>query len=308
MGQPWWDYWFPLKLALAGYEIMCLRRPGVLHLVHGQQTGARTPAWRELARCYAQSLIESEGAEAARRAGLIIFALSRDFAKAPDDELASGARDQDVIHLSELTVPLIATNLTNIDDLRVTTVHTAVPAILFENLEKRVQAGRALYEGLWEKTTSASRLPCSGYLIAAENAPLDASVLQTLEIFCFGSEVSRRPRSCCGAPPIWRRIWLAFTLRSARRSEAWGEIFEAISCFERALEIDPRNWACYYNLAISLYPLRRHVAGDCAFAGAAGARARSHGRTGMAQPDPRARGGVRSRNAGTPGAGSGSDA
>jgi len=258
MGQPWWDYWFPLSLALAGYEIMCLRRPAVLHLVHGQQTEARTPAWRELAQCYAQSLIESEWAEAPPAGWADLLALSREFAKATDGELTSGARDQDVIHLSELTVPLIATNLTNIDDPRITTVHTAVPAIIFENLERRVQAGRALYEGLWEEDHKCFEVAMQRYLIAAEHAPLDAGVLQTFGDFLFriGSfeEATVVLRRAADLAPHLASIHA--TLGTALGS--MGRNIEAISSFERALEIDPRNWSCYYNLAITLYPLRRH--------------------------------------------------
>ena len=258
MGQPWWDYWFPLNLALAGYEIMCLARPAVLHLAHEQQTEARTPAWREMARWYARSLVESDHVQAAPAGWSDLLALCGTLAHAPDAELASGARDEDVIRLSELSVPPIAAHLTEIDDPRLGARDTAVPPILFDNLDGRVTAGRALHQGLWEEDHACFDVAMQRYATAAEHAPLDANVLSTFGNFLF------RVGKFEDAASILRRAVdlvphatdLLNSLGSALGSS--GRNIEAISCFERVIEADPSDWDGYYNLAMALYPLRRH--------------------------------------------------
>lgn len=258
MGQPWWDYWFPLNLVLAGYEMMCLARPAVLHLAHGQQTEARTPAWRELARLYARSLVESAHIDSGSAGWGDLLTLAREFAKASDSEVASGARDQDVIRLSELSVPLIATNLTNIEDPRIATPHTAVPPALFENIEKRAAAGRFLLQGLWEEDHKCFDVAMQRYLTALEHAPLDLGVLSTFGNFLFRmgkfEEAAVALRRAVDVAPHSTK--LLNSLGSALGNS--GRTIEAIACFERALEVDPSDWDGYYNLVMALYPLRRH--------------------------------------------------
>jgi tetratricopeptide (TPR) repeat protein len=233
-------------------------RPAVLHLAHGQQTEARTPAWRGLARLYARSLVDSENASAAPASWGDLLTLCREFAHATDAELESGARDQDVIRLSELSIPLIATNLTNIEDARVAALHTVVPPVLFENVEKRVEAGRALYQGLWEEDHECFDVAMQRYTTAVENAPLDAGVLSI-----YGNFLYRVGNFKDAASVLHRAVDLAphstnllNSLGSALGRA--GRTMEAVACFERVLAVDPMEWSGYYNLAMALYPLRRH--------------------------------------------------
>ena len=258
MGQPWWDYWFPLNLALAGYEIMCLARPAILHLAHGQQTEARTPAWRELARFYARSLDESAPVDGAPAGWSDLLALCRKFVQAKDEDLASGLLDGDVIRMSELSVPLIAANLTEIDDSRIVTAQSAVPPFLFENIQQRSAAGRFLLQGLWEEDHKCFDVAMQRYESALVHAPLDGTVLSTFGNFLFRTGNFERAatmlRRAVDVTP--HSTTLINSLGSALGNA--GRIVEAIACFERALAINPSDWDGYYNLAMALYPLRRH--------------------------------------------------
>jgi len=259
MGLPWWDYWFPLSLALRGYNVRCLSRPAILHLQHDQQVNARTPAWRRLAREFARDILRDIGAGLSAPEDWRSFVdLCRTIDKAADMEFEEGAFDQQIIDLSSHSVPLIARDSVELAMGSRVPIPKEIPAGAFDNLAGRAVAGTALVRGLWDE--KHGNLPRAEWQfeLAVKTTPFDASVLYESGNFFYRQGKMRRAaeiltRAAELAPPS------AVLLNSL--GSALGQInrdVEAAVCFERAIAVDPLFGGSYYNLAISLWPKGRH--------------------------------------------------
>ena len=256
IGLPWWDYWLPVTLALRGYAIECFARPAVLHLFHDSQTEARSRPWRVLAREYARSVIRESDASGrlAPPHWQELLALCHVLAGSADGVLESGEMDEGVIHLSELSVPIVAGKSVLLDSERA----KAIPSTLFFNLADRIAAGDALYKALWQdrhgKLEEAQQL----YWQAVQKAPHDPSTLSACGNYLF-----RRGDIPQAAMLLKRAVERAPNSPALLNSlgSALGQLGrddDAILCFERALKTDPLYGPSYYNLVIALYPRNRH--------------------------------------------------
>jgi tetratricopeptide (TPR) repeat protein len=253
MGLPWWDYWCPLSLAMRGYRLQCLARPAVLHLAHESQTDARTLNWRRLAVQFAQSLVEGEknGLSPPPDGAKLMAACVR-LAAASDADLERGVHDEEIIRLSELSVPLIGGVPVELES------EPANAAPYFADIPARIAAGQGLHHALWEDKQrnydEAARL----YGVALDNAPQDPGVLLQA-----GNFYSRRGDIQRAALLLKRAVDCvpdnAMLLNSLGSTLGQlGRDGEARACFERALAADPLDGVAYYNLALALFPENRH--------------------------------------------------
>jgi hypothetical protein len=253
MGLPWWDYWLPVMLALRGYAIECIGRPAMLHLFHQSRTDARSGPWRVLALEYARSVsaeCEAAGCPPTPQWQELV-ALCRQLAGAPDGAPESGELDEHIIHLSELSVPIIANNFVALDADKAT---VSAPSAFFFNLADRVDAGDALYKAMWQEDHGRLDEAHKLYWQAVQKAPNDAGTLSSCGNYLF------RQGDLAQAAMLLRKAverapdsaMLLNSLGSALGR--LGRQQEAIFCFERALQVDPLYGASYYNLVIALYP------------------------------------------------------
>jgi hypothetical protein len=257
MGMPWWDYWLPVTLALRGYALECFARPAVLHLFHDSRTDARSRPWRVLAIEYARSVLTA--CDASGRAPpphwQEMVALCRELAGAADGALESGELDEGIIHLSELSVPIVANTSIVLNAERA----KAIPSMLFFNLADRLEAGDALYKALWQESHGKLEEAHQLYLQAVQKAPHDPGTLSSC-----GNHLFRRgdiPQAAMLLKRAVERSPNSPTLLNSLGS-ALGQLGredDAIRCFERALNTDPLYGPTYYNLVIALYPRNRHA-------------------------------------------------
>ncbi len=256
LGLPWWDYWFPLSLALRGYRLLTVTSPAVLHLAHESQTDARTDSWRRLAIEFARSMVQD------RELGPIahpnwdnFIALCGELDAASDDDLTSGACDEKIIHLSELAVPIVEGRSAVLEPPTVPMARE--PSVLpsyFADMPTRIEAGRALHQALWEDHHDRPVAAFPLYKKALDLVPADPGVLLACGNFLasvgnleraailIGHAVDRAPDSA----PLLNS--LGATLRQLERED------DAITCFERALAADPHYGGAYLNLALALQP------------------------------------------------------
>jgi predicted Zn-dependent protease len=253
MGLPWWDYWLPVMLALRGYAIECIARPAMLHLFHQSRTDARSRPWRALALEYARSVTAE--CEAADRPPppqwQELVALCRQLAEAPDGAPESGELDEHIIHLSELSVPIIANNFVALDAAKAT---VSAPSVFFFNLADRVDAGDALYKALWQEDHGRHEEAQRLYWQAVEKAPNDPGTLSSCGNYLLRqgdlAQAVMLLRKAVERAPDSAMLLNSFGSALGRL----GRQQEAILCFERALRVDPLYGASYYNLVIALYP------------------------------------------------------
>lgn len=260
MGLPWWDYWCPLHLALHGYELRNVTHPAVLHLAHESRTNAHTATWRWLAVEFARSMVlESDRAASAPAGWEKLIAHCHVLGEATEAEINIGARDEEIIRLSELCVPIIGgTSIRLGDASSLPARDTSMPKAFFADIPNRITAGRALHQALWEENQNRLDAAHTLYRVALENAPQDPGVLSNCGNFLFRRGDMDRAAILLGkavelAPDS---AWLLNCLGSALGQ--LGRDDEAIACFERALAADPLDGASYYNLAVALQPARRH--------------------------------------------------
>jgi len=265
MGLPWWDYWFPLVLGLRGYDIHCLTRPAVLHLAHESQTEARSGPWRRLAIECARAVVDEPkaGDPELPPHWQDLLVLCRELAEASDDALVGDALDERIVHLSELSVSVVAAKIEEIGDgagpafqtVPIQGTHSPLaPSMMFENLPSRVAAGLALQQAMWEEKHERLNEAQQRYWMAVEKAPQDPGVLTACGNFLF-----RRGEPRLAAPLLQKAAELAPLSPMILNSlgSALGQLDrtgEAIVCFEKALAADPLYGLSYYNLAIALYP------------------------------------------------------
>jgi tetratricopeptide (TPR) repeat protein len=262
MGLPWWDYWFPVTLALRGYDIRCVARPNILHLAHESGTEARSATWRRLAVEYSRSVLsEWESSKAPLTQCDELLALCRGLANASGTTRDTGGLDERIIHLSELSVPVIARNIMELGD---GTISESVPPgagsirTFFEDIPNRLTAGDALHKALWHEDRQELRQAHHFYGIALEKAPRDGGVLYSCGNYCYRRGDLER------AAVLFRRS-VELLPDSGILLNSLGSVLgelgrrdEAIVCFEKAMNVDPRYVPTYYNLAIGLYPHDRH--------------------------------------------------
>ena len=270
MGLPWWDYWLPIILALRGYEIRCVARPVILHLAHESPTEARSATWRRLAVEFARTVVaEQESSSITPANWEDLLTLCRELANASDSILDSGNLDQNIIHLSELSVPAIAGHIVELASAPAATPAKASLAALsfdktlalstfFDDIPRRLAAGDALHKALWHEQRQELRHAQHFYGLALERAPRDPGVLSACGNYCENRGDLER------AVALFRRSVevqpdsgvLLNSLGSALGE--LGRLDEAIACFEKAMNVDPLYAPSYYNLAIGLYSRNRH--------------------------------------------------
>src|SRR5579871_2909774 len=101
MGLPWWDYWVPLSLASRGYDLLTIRRPATIHLIHDSTRApvAHTPNWRRLALDLAASLVEERGQESIPQHLAPLRLSCQKLLASPDTDLTRGTLDNDIVDL-----------------------------------------------------------------------------------------------------------------------------------------------------------------------------------------------------------------
>ena len=260
MGLPWWDYWFPLSLMLRGYQVQCIARPAVLHLVHQQQVNARTPDWRRLAREFASAMVrESTNGSLPSPHWQALLQLCRLLDRTNDTELESGAVDEPIIEMSTQTIPLIAGNMTEMANGALEIVPGFVPPRAFDDVADRATAGTAMLRALWDESHNNPERARANFLVAAEKAPLDPGVMLDAGNFFFRhGDMERSAKLLAhGAELLPRSVIMLNSLGSTLGQ--MGRNDEAASCFERAIEANPLDGTSYYNLAIILWLKHRHM-------------------------------------------------
>jgi tetratricopeptide (TPR) repeat protein len=262
MGLPWWDYWFPVTLALRGYEIRCVARPTILHLAHESKTDARSSTWRRLAIQYSRSaLSEWESSRAPPTQWDELLSLFRMMAQASDSSVEAGELDESIIHLSELSVPVIAHNIVELGDgLSSASVPPAAGSIwtFFDDIPNRMVAGDALHKALWHENRQELRQAQHFYGIALEKSPRDAGVFYSCGTYCQRrGDLERAAALFCKSVELLPDSGILLNSLGAVLGEL-GRHDEAIACFEKAMNVDPRYVPTYYNLAIGLYAHNRH--------------------------------------------------
>jgi len=270
MGLPWWDYWLPVTLALRGYEIRCVARPVILHLAHKSQTEARSPTWRRLAFEFARTVLaEWEASQKTLPYWEDLLSSCRELANSSDSSLDSGGFDESIIHLSELSVSVIARSIAELANGAVAARPNALLAArssdktlahstFFDDIPRRLAAGDALHKALWHEKRQELLHAQHFYGLALERAPRDPGVLSACGNYCENRGDLER------AAALFRRsVEVAPDSGSLLNSlgsalGGLGRLDEAIACFEKAMNVDPGYLPSYYNLVIGLYPHGRH--------------------------------------------------
>lgn len=259
MGFPWWDYWFPLTLALRGYELRNLTQPSVLHLAHDSPEIARSRNWRRLGCEFARGILRELESATPPPNWENLIVLCRELARATDGSIDSGALDESIARLPEFAVPIIARAPLALGPGAVLPQSAnSLFSDYFDNVANRAEAGRALHGAIWEEQQGRWDATRMLYQAALEKAPHDPGVLTACGNFFF-----RRGDMQRAVILLTRAVELApdSSLLLNSLGSALGELGrddEAIACFERALASAPLDGTSYYNLAAALYPKRRH--------------------------------------------------
>lgn len=270
MGLPWWDYWLPVTLALRGYQIRCVERPAILHLAHESQTEARSATWRRLACEFARAVLaEWEASKATPPYWEDFLSMCRKLASSSDSSLDSGGFDESIIHLSELSVRVIASRMVELangagatpakaSQAALSSDQTLATSTFFDDIPRRLAAGDALHKALWHEKRQELLHAQHFYALALERAPRDPSILSACGNYCEHRGDLER------AAALFRRsVEVAPDSGSLLNSlgaalGGLGRLDEAIACFEKAMNVDPGYLPSYYNLVIGLYPQGRH--------------------------------------------------
>ena len=266
MGLPWWDYWLPVTLALRGYEIRCVARPTILHLAHEMPSATRSAAWRRLAVEFARAVLsEWESSRAPPPQWEDLLSLCRELAQASDSTVDAGELDQRIGHLAELSVPVIAGNIVELDDgapaLSPPSARATWPARSLHSsttFPDGLPRATPFIRAMWHENRQELREAQHFYGLALERAPRDPGILSACGNYCENRGDLER------AAALFRRsVELVpdsgILLNSL--GSALGELGrrnDAMACFERALKVDPLYAPTYYNLVIGLYPHGRH--------------------------------------------------
>jgi hypothetical protein len=264
MGLPWWDYWLPVALVLRGYEIRCVARPAILHLAHESQTETRSSTWRRLAIAFSHSVLsEWETSKASPAQWNELLSLCRELANVSTSMLDAGGLDERIIHLSELSVPVIARNVVELAggaDAASASLPPGLASIspFFDDIPNRMAGGDALHKALRHENRQELRQAQHFYGIALEKAPRDAGVFYSCGNYCY-----RRGDMERAASLFRRSVELlpdsAILLNSLGSAHVeLGRQDEAVACFEKAINAEPHYAPTYYNLVIAYYPQNRH--------------------------------------------------
>lgn len=263
MGLPWWDYWLPLSLATRGYNLLSIKRPASIHLIHDSTRApvAHTPNWRRLALDLAASLVEERGRESVPQYLAPLRLSCQRLLASPDTDLTRGTLDNDIVDLCHAALRAMDDN-SRLIDLAPPSGNTASgEAILratFTRFEERAIAGQAIHRGAFLEREGRLREAELTYRAAVARMPNDAGLLTSLG-FClsqqgnFGEAIYALRKAADGAP------WSCEILNSlAMCWAAVGRQDEAIACLERALTLDPEYGLTYYDLAVVLSLSDRH--------------------------------------------------
>lgn len=260
MGLPWWDYWFPMVLALRGFRILSLERPATIHLAHTQSvsTMAHSPAWRayglKLAKHIADEPRDPDRPLPAPL-GQAQTLCAELLALAENPSTGYMAIDQRLIKLAHVCVRCIGAEPVSaeITPAAAPDASAFTPSGIFAGFPNRLFAGKTYYSAVECEKLGKTEEAWALYRQALEAAPNDTELLLTWARYHTQrgeyAEAESLIRKAIGLVPNSELIWnsLGATLGATNRNG------EAIACFERALTIEPASRAGNYYLALLLY-------------------------------------------------------
>jgi tetratricopeptide (TPR) repeat protein len=271
MGLPWWDYWLPMTMMLAGTRTLLLERPAVLHLAH--ESTAQMAGWHQLGMTLAHRIVEQSENVADPATPIIADILSRcrKLIAAAGPELERGEQDEKLATMAQLCALAARSNVVRLapTDMRDPPRKSSgtrddgdpsgsefIPARAFRGFQERLIAGQALESAL--RLDSQGRADADvAFRAALERAPNDSEVL-----FQYGTYLARKNavpnaitllRKADGLEPNACRIINALGATLSRL----GQDHEAVELYERALELDPGFFLAYYNLGLAAQRLGR---------------------------------------------------
>ena len=263
MGLPWWDYWLPLALALRGYDLLAIRRPASIHLIHDSTRApvAHTPNWRRLALDLAASLVEERGGKAIPEKFTALRLSCQKLLASPDTDLTRSTLDNDIVDLCHAALRAMDDNSQPVNlsaPNENTTLGEATLSAIFARFEDRAIAGQAIYTGAFLERDGRLREAELAYRAALARMPDDAGLLTALGVCLsqqrnFAEAIYVLRKAADGAP------WSCEILNSL--GMCWASINrldEAILCLEKALKLDPEYGLTYYDLAMVLSLTNRH--------------------------------------------------
>jgi hypothetical protein len=253
IGAPWWDYWFPCIALLNNRKITVVDRPAVLHLVH------KTAYSKEMQDVFGHALANAvlRESENTRYPHPPVFAALKEILiEVSDTPLEPEVLRRKFVEFSEIFEAEIRKSA--VSWISVTNdPHPAGWKSAFDRIDQRLSAGAA-YKKI--KMLMAQKLPLDigpELVEALSQAPQDPdSLLILAEIFRLRGEFQTAEDLCIKAADLLPGLAVPLHGRGVVL-ETQGRHEEALSCFRRALEIEPTHQPSCIRAAGTLWDMNR---------------------------------------------------